>query len=166
MKKSLIILTTLLLAGCSTFSKYSEVEYNNFVAEKVNLVTSNVKEMHDLYLAEVPNQVSEESEIETSVLEDKFDSKNKTLSDLEGLSKLESKNLEQETEVEEKLSAYIEAVNEYYATYEEILSYYKDGAYKEDPTQVKPLDEILSNKYNEFTDTNNELSDTLEAYVE
>lgn len=166
MKKILIVLTSLLLTGCSTFSKYSEAEYNNYVAENVNTVTLNVKEIHDLYVNEIPNKINEETEVETEELEEKFELRENVLSSVMSIPKLESKNPEQEKEVEEKLAAYLEAVEEYYATYEEILDYYKEAEYKEDPTRVKPLDEILSNKYNDFTDANNELSDTLESFVE
>lgn len=166
MQKILIVLASLLLVGCSTFSKYSAVEYNNAVAEKVNATTSNIKEIHELYVSGIPVSITEESEIDTAEMAQAFLLREDRTSEIEKLSKLESKDPEQEAAVEEKLTEYIEAVNEYYATYEEILSYYKDGEYKEDPTQVKPLDEILSHKYNEFTDINNEMSDTLESFVE
>ena len=78
---------------------------------------------------------------------------------------MESRSLDQENAVRIELETYRSAAEIYLETYATMLSYYKEGTYKEDISQVETLDETMHINYTTFIEANNDLVDMLESFV-
>ncbi len=155
---------SLLLSGCS-FSKYSPVEYNNTVAEEVNVISEGIQNSATTYNASVPNTVTEKDEVDVTEMKANLKIAQGGLKDLEKLFDLESRDPEQEKTVEEGLATYQDAATLYMEAYVKVLDYYETGTYKEDLSQVEPLDEELHTHYTTFIEANNDLVELLEEFV-
>lgn len=162
---ALVLSSALLLAGCSFLGKYSEVEYNNKVVEKVNEVSLAIEATTTLYNDTLPDVVTEQDTIVTNEMEDSYDEAVSLLEETDDLLILEGRNLEQQNAVRTELETYRSAAQIYLESYAAMLDYYKGGTYKDDITQVEALDESLHVNYTTFIEANNDLVDTLESYV-
>lgn len=167
MKKSLLALLvpSVFLFGCSLLGKYSEVEYNNLVVEKINETSLAVEATTSLYNETLPEKVSEKDVIEVSGMQDAYDEAVKSLEKTADLLTLEARNLEQQNAVRTELETYRSAGQIYLESYATMLSYYSEGTYTEDLTQVETLDETMHVNYTTFIEANNDLVDTLETFV-
>ncbi len=162
---ALLLLSAFILTGCSFLGKYSEIEYNNLVVEKVNEASLAVEATTSLYNETLPDVVTEESTIEIGEMENSYDEAVKLIEETDDLLILESRNLEQQNAVRTELETYRSAAQIYLESYEAMLSYYSEGTYKEDISQVETLDETMHTNYTTFIEANNDLVDTLESYV-
>ncbi len=162
---ALLLLSAFVFSGCSFLGKYSEVEYNNLVVEKVNEASLAIEATTSLYNENLPDVVTEESVIETAAMEDSYDDATKLLEGTEDLLIIESRNLEQQNAVRTELETYRSAAQLYLESYAAMLSYYSEGTYKEDVSQVETLDETMHTNYTTFIEANNDLVTTLEGYV-
>lgn len=168
MKKSLpalLLLGSLFLFGCEGFGKYSEVEYNNLIVEELNKASLAIEETTSLYNDTLPDVITEADIIETDSMESSYDEAVSALEKTADLLTLEARNLEQQNAVRTELETYRSAAQIYLDSYSNMLSYYSEGTYKEDISQVKTLDETMHTDYTTFIEANNDLVDVLEAYV-
>ncbi len=168
MKKStlaLLLASSLFLFGCDSFGKYSEVEYNNLIVEEVNATSLTIEATTSLYNETLPDVVTEADTIETAAMETSYDDAVKALENTADLLTLEARNLEQQNAVRTELETYRSAAQIYLDSYSAMLSYYSEGIYKEDISQVESLDETMHNNYTTFIEANNDLVDSLETYV-
>ncbi len=154
-----------ILSGCTFFSKFNAVEYNNAVVGKINEISAQIEKTADIYNETVPTIVRENMEINTETMELELESAKDFLSKVDGLSSLESKNLEQQNAVGEALKTYKNSAETFLKDYEAMLAYYKDGTYKTDISQVTIIDETIHADYSAFIEVNNTLVSTLEQYV-
>lgn len=159
--------TTLLLftTGCSLMS-LSTVNYNNRIVSEMAELSDTVSLSSSTYNETLPSPVTEQSEIETSVMSTAMNAINGDLIDIDDLLNLKSKDDEQELQVRAKLQSYLEAANAYATAYSEMLNYYESEEFREDITKVKVHDDALYEAYNDFVQANNELAETLERYVQ
>ena len=162
---TLLLLSSLFLFGCEAFGKYSEVEYNNLIVEELNKASLAIEETTSLYNETLPDVITEEDVIETDVMETSYDDAMSALEKTANLLSLEARNLEQQNAVRTELETYRSAAEIYLESYSDMLSYYSQGTYKEDISQVKTLDETMHTNYTTFIEANNDLVDTLESYV-
>lgn len=167
MKKSLpaLLLSSTLLLGCSLLGKYSEVEYNNLVVEKINETSLAIEETTSLYNETLPDVVTEEDIIVTGEMQTSYEAAIESLEDTADLLVLEARNLEQQNAVRTELETYRSAAQIYLESYATMLSYYGEGTYIEDISQVETLDETMHVNYTTFIEANNDLVDTLESFV-
>ncbi|QQR55499.1 hypothetical protein IPG41_03015 [Candidatus Peregrinibacteria bacterium] len=165
MKIRALLFLPLLLASCSIFGKLSEVEYNNKIVERMNLVSTTIEESATLYHETVPNPVRENSEIEVTQMNLSYAEASKALDEVENLLLLESRNIEQQNSVQTELKTYQSAASEYLSSYKEMLAYYESGAFKEDLDPVESLDEELHTNYTTFIQANNDFVDVLESHM-
>ena len=162
---ALLFLSTLSLASCSLLGKYSEVEYNNLVVESVNETSLAIEATTSLYNETLPDVVTEENVIETSEMQSSYEAAVESLEDTTDLLVLEARNLEQQNAVRTELETYRSAAEIYLESYAAMLSYYSEGTYVEDISQVETLDETMHINYTTFIEANNDLVDTLESFV-
>ncbi|MEK9159516.1 MAG: hypothetical protein AAB383_02175 [Patescibacteria group bacterium] len=168
MKKSLsafLLVSAFVLSGCNLLGKYSEVEYNNLVVEEVNATSLAIENTTSLYNETLPDVVTEEDLIDTAAMESSYDDAVSALEKTAELLTLEARNLEQQNAVRTEVETYRTAAELYLESYAAMLSYYSEGTYKEDISQVESLDETMHINYTTFIEANNDLVDTLESYV-
>lgn len=167
MKKLLpaLLVSSVFLFGCSLLGKYSEVEYNNLVVEKVNETSLAIEATTSLYNETLPDVVTEEDVIVTEEMQNSYESAVESLEDTADLLVLEARNLEQQNAVRTELETYRSAAQIYLESYATMLSYYSEGTYIEDISQVETLDETMHVNYTTFIEANNDLVDTLEGFV-
>lgn len=167
MKKllSALLVSSVFLFGCSLLGKYSEVEYNNLVVEKVNETSLAIETTTSLYNETLPDVVTEEDVIVTSEMQASYEAAVESLEDTADLLVLEARNLEQQNAVRTELETYRSAAEIYLESYAAMLSYYSEGTYVEDISQVEILDETMHVNYTTFIEANNDLVDALEVYV-
>ena len=167
MKKiTLFLILVIAFSGCDFFTKLSEIEYNNRVVENLNNTSLALEETTNLYNDSIPSIVTEESEIDVSALKSSLETSKTFLKEIEALKTLESKNLEQETQVENSLNSYITTAEEYFSAYEEMLNYYESGEFKKDISLVTPIDESIHINYSAFINANNDLVGLLDSFME
>lgn len=155
----------LLLSGCDSFGKYSEVEFNNIIVEKINESSLAIEETTSLYKDSLPNVITEKDLIETDEMQASYKNALGSLEETAQLLILEARNLEQQNAVRTELEVYRSAASIYLDAYASMLSYYGDEVYKEDITQVESIDEALHTNYTTFIEANNDLVDALESFV-
>ncbi|MFA4815370.1 MAG: hypothetical protein WC924_01575 [Candidatus Gracilibacteria bacterium] len=160
-----LLISSILLLGCSLLGKYSEIEYNNLVVEKVNETSLAVEATTGLYNETLPDVVTEEDIIGTDEMQSSYETAVKSLEDTTDLLVLEARNLEQQNAVRTELETYRSAAEIYLESYATMLSYYSEGTYKENIGQVETLDEAMHANYTTFIEANNDLVDTLESFV-
>ncbi len=160
-----LLLSSLFLLGCSLLGKYSEVEYNNLVVEKINETSLAIEETTSLYNETLPDVVTEEDIIVTAEMQASYEAAVESLEDTADLLVLEARNLEQQNAVRTELETYRSAAQIYLESYATMLSYYNEGTYTEDISQVETLDETMHVNYTTFIEANNDLVDTLETFV-
>lgn len=165
-KLSAIILLIVSLSGCEFFSKLTAIEYNNRIVENLNEASLALEETANLYNETIPSIVTEESEIDVSTLKTSLESSKVLLAEIKNLSSLQSKNPDQETQVEESLISYSEAAENYFVSYEEMLLYYESGEFIKDVSKVTPIDESIHLNYSTFIDANNDLVELLDSFME
>jgi hypothetical protein len=124
-----------------------------------------LEETTELYNQTLPGVITEEHEIDINEMEDSFKNAQKLFENSADLLNLESRNIEQQNAVRTELGTYRSAAELYLETYDAMLTYYRDGDYKEDLTKVETLDETLHTHYTTFIEANNDLVDTLESFV-
>ncbi|MBI4127154.1 hypothetical protein HY463_00430 [Candidatus Peregrinibacteria bacterium] len=154
------------ISGCSFFSTMSAVEYNNAVVGKINEISAQIEKAADTYNEVVPTIVRENTEINTELMESELESAQDLFAQVDGLSSLKSKNLEQQNAVAEALKSYKSTAETFFTDYEKMLTYYKDGTYKTDVSQVTAMDESIHADYSAFIESNNALVSTLDLYVD
>lgn len=168
MKKLLpafLLVSAFVLSGCSLLGKYSEVEYNNLVVEKINETSLAIEATTSLYNETLPDVVTEEDVIVTDEMQGSYETAVESLEDTADLLVLEARNLEQQNAVRTELETYRSAAQIYLESYATMLSYYSEGTYMEDISQVETLDETMHVNYTTFIEANNDLVDTLESFV-
>lgn len=168
MKKTLpalLLVSVFVLSGCSLLGKYSEVEYNNLVVEKINETSLAIEATTSLYNETLPDVVTEENIIVTDEMQGSYEAAVESLEDTADLLALEARNLEQQNAVRTELETYRSAAQIYLESYAAMLSYYSEGTYVEDISQVETLDETMHINYTTFIEANNDLVDTLESFV-
>lgn len=167
MKKilSLALTSFLLLASCSVFGKLSETEYNNTVVDGINNTSIAIESSATLYNETIPDLVTEGSAIDTTEMNTSYVTAKDTLTEVEALLLLESRNIEQQNSVRTEIQTYQSAANNYLDIYEEMLDYYQNKVYVEDVTKVESYDESLHTSYTTFIQANNDLVEILESYV-
>ena len=169
MKKNVFALSALLLIAflpaCALFNKYSEVEYNNLIVDQVNLASLAIEKTATLYNETLTEVVTEKDLLDLTEMQTSADEARNLVADSEKLYAFESRNVEQQTAVQAELQTYMEAGDLYLQSYSEMLDYYTSDAYKEDITQVKPIDEVLHTNYTTFIEANNDLVDILDSFV-
>lgn len=165
MKKTAIILSilTLTVFGCG---ELSTLEYNDTVVEKINSASETLNETISAYDGNIPDLVTEETEISTMEMETALQNAKIAIGNCETLTTLASKDQAQQAEVKAELENYLLAAAEYLASYEEIINYYKNGEYKETPDKVSGYDAEIYEKSSSIFDSNNILGDILEKYVD
>lgn len=166
-KLALLLLTPLLLTAC--VFPYTAVEYNNRVVEAVNASSESLDASYTQYyesLPSLPDKVTEETEVDIEVMEELHKTAQRNLKGVESLEELNAKNEEQKAATQTAIETYLAAANQYLTSYQEMLSYYGEGTYKEDLSQVSPLDEALYEEYNVLIEANNDLDDVLKEYVD
>ena len=167
MKKLFLLplVASLLLASCTMFGKLGEVEYYEAVVDQINEVSGPIEESATLYNETVPDLVTEASEVDTTNMQTSYNEASAALNESEGLLSLESRNIEQENQVRTELQTYQSAASDYLKLYEQMLTYYGTGAFKEDLSKVKSLNTDLHTSYTTFIQAHNELVEVLESYV-
>jgi len=156
----------LLLTGCSFFSKYGEIEYNNLIVEKINETSLAIEETATIYNETIPDVVTEKDTFDVTAMQASYDNATELLKEIDGLLIYESRNTEQQNAVRAEVQTYMSAADLYLQTYSEMLSYFGGTAYQDDITQVKPMDETLHTNYTTFIESNNDLVDTLESFLD
>lgn len=167
MKKLLptLLISSVSLFGCSLLGKYSEVEYNNIVVEKINETSLAIEATTSLYNETLPDVVTEEDVIVTEEMQNSYEAAVESLEGTADLLVLEARNLEQQNAVRTELETYRSAGQIYLESYAAMLSYYSEGTYVEDISKVETLDETMHVNYTTFIEANNDLVDTLETFV-
>jgi hypothetical protein len=168
MQKSILAFlsfSTVILLSCSLLGKYSEVEYHNLVIESVKEASLAIEDTAVIYNGTLPDVVTEQVEVDTSEMQAAYDDAAAALEDTEELLTLEAQNIEQQNAVRTELETYRTAAALYLESYEAMLTYYEDGTYKTDLTQVKPLDEAMYINYTTFTAANNDLMEIMNGFV-
>lgn len=165
-KLSVILLLIISLSGCEFFSKLTDIEYNNRIVESLNKASLALEETANLYNETIPSIVTEASEIDVSTLKTSLESSKVLLTEIKNLSSLQSKNSDQETQVEKSLISYAEAAENYFTSYEEMLLYYESGEFIKDISEVTPIDESIHLNYSAFIDANNDLVELLDSFME
>ncbi len=165
MKKIAAFLLLTLLPACALFSKYGEVEYNNLIVDHINNASLAIEKTATLYNETLPEVVTEKDILDLTEMQASASEARDLLADTEKLFAFESRNTEQQSAVHAELQTYMEAGDLYLQSYSEMIDYYSTDAYKEDITQVKPIDEILHTDYTTFIEANNDLVDILESFV-
>ncbi len=162
---TLLLVSAFVLSGCGLLGKYSEVEYNNLVVEKINETSLSIEETTSLYNETLPDVVTEEDVIVTDEMQASYEAALESLEDTADLLVLEARDLEQQNAVRTELEVYRSAAEIYLESYAAMLSYYSEGTYVEDISQVETLDETMHVNYTTFIEANNDLVDTLETFV-
>ena len=164
MKKTLLLALALILtlSGCG---ELSEIEYNNSIAQTLDANSNLIKDTITAYDSNVPDIVTEQTEVETSDMETALENTQVKHQDIEALLTLTSSNSDQESAVEEELINYISLSEICLSTYAEILDYYKSGEYKNNLGLVEEYDTKIYNNYNALIESNNKLADILEEYT-
>ena len=167
MKRLLFIslLTLPFLSGCA-FLKLTPIEYNNRVVSVLNTLSGEVQNSVEIYDSQIPNVVTEKSEVETQPLEEAAQKMSATLEDLKKLSNLTSRSEDQEKAVETALIDYQEATEAYVQAYEGTANYYEKGGYREDVKQVQTIDSALHKAYDDLVESHNHLVEVLASYIE
>lgn len=164
MKKS-FLLSLVLLGGCSLFTKYSVIDYNNLIVNQINETSGAIETTVTLYTQTVPDTVTEESYFPLNEMKDAYEVAEAEVNQLDALFRYKSRDLEQQNAARTELTTYQSAAEAYLESYAEMLIYYESGAYQEDITQVSVLDEELHTHYTTFIEANNDLVTTLESFV-
>lgn len=158
------VLAGLSLTACS-FASYSAVEYNNLVAEEVNLSSGAIESTATAYNSLIPSRVDETTVIPVKEIEESYEVAMETLGGVEKLLELTSKDPGQQSALQTAITTYLAAAEAYLETYGKTLAYYESETYKEDLSQVAVLDEQLHTDYTTFIEANNDLSSAMESYV-
>lgn len=153
------------LSACDFLGKYSEVEYNNVIVEKINESSIAIEETTIIYNSTLPDVITEQDAIETAEMEESYENALSLLEETAQLLTLEARNIEQQNTVRTELETYRSAASIYLESYASMLSYYSEELYKEDITQVESMDETLHTNYTTFIEANNDLVDALESFV-
>lgn len=156
---------SVLLTSCTLFGSLSEIDYNNSIVETVNASSTAIEQTATLYNETIPSRVTEKDEIDLTQMQTAYDTAIDETEKIASALNLESRNLDQQTAVRTAVTVYESAATLYLESYKKTLSYYEDGTYKEDITQVNTLDESLHTAYTTFIEANNDLVDALELYV-
>jgi len=157
-------LAAISLTACS-LSSYSAVEYNNLVAEDINVSSSAIEATATAYNDLIPNRVDETAVIPVKDLEAVYEDATASLPEVKDLLELTSKDANQQAALQSAITTYLAAAEAYLETYGKILAYYESETYKEDLSQVAVLDELLHTDYTTFIEANNDLSTAMETYV-
>ncbi len=155
----------LIFSGCSLFSKYGEIEYNNLIVEKINATSLAIEETATIYNETLPEVVTEKDTFDITEMQNSYNDAIEYLAEINTLLTLESRNTEQQNAVRTEIQTYTSAGNLYLQSYSEMLTYFGTTAYQEDITQVKPMDETLHLNYTTFIESNNDLVDTLDSFL-
>lgn len=159
---TLALLGLMFFAGCSL----STLNYNNEIVNQMKVTSSTVDTSSTTYNELVPDTVTEKTSIDTATLNELGDQIEDSIKDTQKLSRLESQNEEQQSVITPLLEAYLTAAQNYQAAYDAMLSYYGEGSYKTDITQVEAIDEALYSSYATFAEANNDLAEALEGFVQ
>ncbi|MFA5854809.1 MAG: hypothetical protein WC846_00750 [Candidatus Gracilibacteria bacterium] len=164
---TLLVFSALLLTSCSLSNLLggkSTVDYNNAVVEKINAASAELEKTATLYNDLIPNKVTEKDTIDTAQMLAASTSATDALKATEDIATLESRNADQQAAVRPALETYRAAAQIYLDEYQKMLTYYA-GPYKDDITQVKPIDGSLHTAYTTFIEANNDLVSALESFL-
>lgn len=164
-KTQLLILLSILILLISGCGELSEIEYNNSIAQTLDDNSSLIKETITAYDSSIPDVVTEQTEINISNMETALQNAKTKDAEISALLGLTSENLNQETAVEEELTAYISLSESCLSTYTKMIDYYKSGDYKTDLESVSKYDTEIYDNYNALIESNNKLADILETYT-
>jgi hypothetical protein len=166
MKRLLPLLTLTLLLSACTFGVLHPTLYNNKVVDLIMPATLAVEDSAVTYNSTIPDDINENSEIDTTQLRDDFDETETLLNDVNKALSYESENLEQQATVRGHLETYLSAGNAYLDAYQNTLVFFEEAQYQTDPNEVDNLDPALHAAYNTFTEANNDLVTSLASFVE
>jgi Txe/YoeB family toxin of Txe-Axe toxin-antitoxin module len=160
---ALALLSGLTLSACDF--RYTEIEYNNLFVEAISPMTESFKSAAETYNDGIPEKINELIQIETADMQITYEEALLQIKPIEELYTYEARNIEQQKQAQDALKNYQDASETYLEKYQQMLTYYQTDAYKEDITQVDPLDKDLHTTYTSVLETHNTLVYTLETYL-
>lgn len=161
----LIGLQLLMFTGCTNSEALSTIEYNNEIVSILNATSAAIEDSTVIYDKDIPNIVTDQSTINTVELEKQLAEAKDQLSGAKTVMTFKSRNEAQQAQTTNQFENYFELANKYLATYEAMVTYYKENQFKDDLDTVAVYDKDLHNQYNEFIESNNELVDVLNEFV-
>ncbi len=159
-----LLLALLLASGC----KMTTIEYNDMVVEALDTNSTTIQATVEAYDQIVPNLVTEESEIIAVEMRESLETAKIVLNESESILLAEGRNEEQQTEVRTELANYFEQADLYLQKYEEMVIYYENHTYKENPNLVSDYDSELFDEgklFDNFLGENNNLAEILKSYL-
>lgn len=168
MKKLIVILSAISILLSASGCKLTTQDYNDKIVEILDSNGIAIEATVESYNSSIPNLVTEESEIDTVAMQESLATAVTESLKTEDLLLLESKNAEQQTEVQEELAVYISALKTYLEKYTEMVEYYSTTSYKTSPGLVGDYDSTLydsDNLFDQFLESNNTLAEILKSHI-
>lgn len=162
-KKLLALLSlTFLLTACS----WQPVAYHNKVLTTTNELTLAIETTAAVYHDSVPELVTEESKIDSTLMEEAYSAAKLKYRNAAHLVNIESENTKQTQAALAKLTPYLESAEAYLDNYKELTAFFKKKEYKDSVPYVGTLDEQFNEHHNNFIEANNDLASTLAELVD